>query len=211
MEQTLLHGIGNELKHNISLILLAAGSSSRMGQSKQLLPIEGEPLLLRTVKTALASSIKNVIVVLGSEEEKHRSIIQQLPVHIIHNTAWSKGMGNSLKAGLNHLLTIQPEAQAVIISVCDQPLLTSEHLNNLIRSYQQEQKPIVASLYSGFAGVPALFNKSLFPELLSISNEQGAKKLISNYKDGIALLDFPEGQVDLDTPEEYNLFKQRKS
>ena len=209
MDQPQLREIGGELKPPISIILLAAGSSSRMGQSKQLLSINNEPLLLRTVKTAIASTVKNVIVILGADEQKHRSVIEHLPVQIIHNPTWSKGMGNSLKAGLNHLLSIQPETQAAIISVCDQPLLTTDHFNQLVLNYHQKQKPIVASLYSGSPGVPALFVKSLFPDLLKISDDQGAKKVINAYSDSITLIDFPGGEIDLDTPEEYKAFGQR--
>ena len=204
--------IGGELEKQykaISLILLAAGSSSRMGQSKQLLLIEGEPLLLRSIKTALTSSLENIAVVLGAEEEKHRSVIAHLPVQIIYNPTWESGMGSSLKAGLNHLLTIQPHLHAVIIMVCDQPLLTSSHLDKIITTYKKTKKRIVASYYSNASGVPALFDKSLFSELLTITDEQGAKKILSKYSDTAVAVDFPGGEIDLDTWEEYQNFKDK--
>lgn len=206
MEPTEKNSITGE--STISIILLAAGSSSRMGQSKQLLVVENESLLLRSVKAALGSLVKNVIVVLGAEEQKHRSVIEHLPVKIVHNKNWHTGMGSSIKSGLNHLLTNYPETQAAIISVCDQPLLTSTHLSNLIVTYQKEEKDIIASDYSNSAGVPALFDKSLFSELSNIPDEQGAKKIIKNHPDSIALLNFPAGEIDLDTIEEYEKFKK---
>lgn len=198
--------IGGEL---ISLILLAAGSSSRMGRSKQLLPIENEPLLLRSIKTALASSFENILVVLGAEEKRHRSVIEHLPVHIIYNENWTTGMGSSLKAGLKHLLTIRPTTQAVVIMVCDQPLLASSHLDQLISTYHKTKKKIVASYYSNATGVPALIDKSLFPELLIIPDEQGAKKILTKHTSDIESVDFPGGEFDLDTWEEYQNFKNK--
>jgi len=201
--------VDREFKYSISLILLAAGSSSRMGQSKQLLLIGNEYLLLRSVKAALASSFENIIVVLGAQEEKHRSVIDHLPVQVISNPDWAKGMGNSLKAGLNYLLAIQPDVQATVIMVCDQPMLTSSHLDKLISVYKTTKKSIIASHYSNSPGVPALFDKSLFPELLAIADEAGAKKIINKHPDSVVSVNFPEGAVDLDTTEEYENFKNR--
>jgi molybdenum cofactor cytidylyltransferase len=198
--------IGGEV---IALILLAAGSSSRMGQSKQLLLIEDEPLLLRSTKAALASSPGKIAVVLGAEAEKHGGVINHLPVQIIHNENWAKGMGNSIKAGLNHLLTIQPDLQAVVIMVCDQPLLTCSHLDKIISTYKKTKKQIVASHYSNAPGVPALFDQSLFSELLIIPDEQGAKKILTKHTSDVVAVDFPGGEIDLDTWEEYQNFKNK--
>ncbi len=197
-----------ELKRSISLILLAAGSSSRMGQSKQLLLIENEPLLLRSTKAALASSFENVIVVLGAQEKEHRSVIAHLPIQIVLNRNWEDGMGSSLKKGLNHLLEVFPETQAIVIMVCDQPLLTASHLDKIIAVNKQTNRSIVASHYSNSAGVPALFDKSVFPELLNIDDNQGAKKVINQHPELLALVDFYGGEIDLDTWQEYQDFKK---
>ncbi len=197
-----------ELKRSISLILLAAGSSFRMGQSKQLLLIENEPLLLRSTKAALASSFENVIVVLGAQEKEHRSIIAHLPIQIVLNQNWEDGMGGSIKKGLSHVLNVLPETQATMIMVCDQPLLTSSHLDKIMTVYKQTQKSIVASHYSDSAGVPALFDKAVFPELLNIDDNQGAKKVIHQHPEFLALVDFYGGEIDLDTWQEYQDFKK---
>jgi len=193
----------SKLKQSISLILLAAGSSSRMGQSKQLLLIENEPLLLRSTKAALASSFETVVVVLGAQEREHRSVIAHLPIQIVLNQNWEDGMGSSLKKGLLHLLNIQPETQAIMIMVCDQPLLTSSHLDKIIAVYKQAQISIVASHYADSAGVPALFDKSVFSELLNIDDNHGAKKVINKHPEMLALVDFNGGEIDLDTLNEY--------
>src|SRR5690349_15574194 len=101
------------------IVLLAAGSSSRMGQSKQQLVIDGKSLLVHSVETAIKSDADKVIVVLGSEEEAHRKILKNLSVGISHNPRWQSGMGSSLKAGLSHVISNNPETEAVIVMVCD--------------------------------------------------------------------------------------------
>ncbi len=191
---------------NIGIVILAAGSSSRMGQSKQLLTIEGEQLLLKSTRVAMQSEAEIVMVVLGANELAHRKIIEQLPVEITVNADWQKGMGSSLKKGLDQLLKIVPQLDAVIIMVCDQPLLTTDHLNELIQSFKKTKSLIIASHYSGTAGVPALFGKSLFGKLLNVENESGAKKIIQQYNDAVQTEDFPDGMIDLDTLDDYRTF-----
>jgi molybdenum cofactor cytidylyltransferase len=195
---------------NVSIILLAAGSSSRMGHSKQLLEIHGEPLLLHSAKAALASGAKSVIVILGANEQPHREIINNLPVNIIANHYWKSGMGSSIKAGLNYLIRKSSETEAVIIMVCDQPALTERHLQNLILEFMESRSPIVASSYSGTAGVPALFARSFFSNILMLRDEQGAKKIIQQFPEQVKTLDFPEGVFDLDTAEDYQNYLKRK-
>jgi molybdenum cofactor cytidylyltransferase len=200
--------IGGELK--VAILLLAAGSSSRLGQSKQLLDINGEPLLLHSTKIALQSKANNVVVVLGCEKEKHEQVIKKLPIQNVYNPKWKNGMGSSLKAGLKFLLSTA-SMDAIVVSVCDQPFLTSAHLDKLIENYFVTQSPIIASHYGNANGVPALFDKSLFPELLSLDDEQGAKKLINKYSSSLLSIDLPKGEIDLDTEEDYSNFKKTKN
>ena len=192
---------------SVSIILLAAGSSSRMGQSKQLLKIRNQSLLVHSINVALASGLRT-IVVLGAHEQEHRTAIQSLPVDIVLNDGWMNGMGGSLKAGLKYLLLKAPLTEAVIVMVCDQPLLTTEHLEKIKARYQTSGKLIVASYYSGTTGVPALFHKSFFSEIMALSSNQGAKKIIQQHPYDILTIDFPEGAVDLDTPDDYEHFIQ---
>jgi molybdenum cofactor cytidylyltransferase len=191
------------VKEDVAIILLAAGSSSRMGKSKQLISIQGETLLEKSVKTALHSKGKNIIVVLGANEAQHRGVIEDLPVSIVYNPHWQNGMGSSIKSGLKRI-TIKSEA--LIIMVCDQPLLTSSHLDTLIDHYKSTRTPIVASSYSGVIGVPALFDKSLFARLSLLEDSQGAKKIIESGKEFTDSVNFPEGSIDLDTPEDLHQF-----
>lgn len=190
----------------IAILLLAAGSSSRMGQSKQLLTIQGEPLLLRTAKSALQSNANQVAVVLGANADQHEEVIKTLPVTIIVNEEWKNGMGSSIKAGLNHLMNATPALNAVLILVCDQPLLTTALLDEIISSYLETKKKIISSFYGGSLGVPAFFDQSLFPKLLQLEDQQGAKKVILGDSDQAHFIQWPEGEVDLDTWEEYLKF-----
>lgn len=189
------------------IIILAAGSSSRMGTSKQLLMVNGERMLTQTVKTALASRVKQIVVVLGAHEQEHRQAIAGLDVQIESNPGWLKGMGNSLKAGLNFLLKKTSALQGVVVLVCDQPFVTSDHVDKLIEHHHQSQKPIIASQYAGLLGVPAFFHHSFFSQLLSLKDEHGAKKIINENKDHVGIIDFPFGEIDLDTPDDYNCFR----
>jgi molybdenum cofactor cytidylyltransferase len=195
-----------KLKKPIVIIVLAAGSSTRMGQSKQLLPVLGQPLLLKTTNAAQTSEADHTIVVLGAQHDLHQKILEELPVTIVDNPDWEKGMGNSLKAGLNQALRSYPEMQAALIMVCDQPLVTDTVLNMLIQKYTSTQAPIIASAYGNTIGVPALFDKSIFAKLLTLRDEHGAKKIMSDLSALVLKVDFPGGEIDLDTPEEYRAF-----
>jgi molybdenum cofactor cytidylyltransferase len=189
---------------DISILLLAAGSSSRMGRPKQLLLVEGEPLLLRTLRIALASKANNTIIVLGHQAKEIQSILTDQPVSVIVNQMWAKGMGNSLKYGLAEILKFKPDTSAALTLVCDQPLLTTHHLDELLHHYASTGKPIITSGYNEVQGVPAIFDRIIFPELLSIDDHQGAKHVIEKNPNRIVIVPFIGGEVDLDTPEDYD-------
>ena len=191
---------------NIPILLLAAGSSSRMGQSKQLLPVNGTTLLKKTTKTCLEANTGKVIAVLGARESEHRKEIEKLPVDIIFNADWQKGMGSSIKEGIQYLASQSSISEGVIISVCDQPNLSSAHLIQLTKEFRNRNQFIVASAYSNVRGVPALFGHQYFKELMQIEDGSGANKIIRQFSNMVTAVPFPEGAVDLDTLEDYHLF-----
>lgn len=193
---------------DIGIILLAAGNSSRMGQSKQLLKLNDQPLLRKATIVSLESRINKIVVVLGAFEGAHRSVISDLPIDIVHNPEWQKGMGSSLKVGLDFMIKNNPSLKGVIILVCDQPLLTSNHIRTLVTINHKTKFPIVASRYANTLAVPAFFDRKYFPLLFNIDDSQGAKKIIHEYPEDVATMDFSEGEVDLDTPDEYQAFKR---
>lgn len=192
------------------IIILAAGGSSRLGQSKQLTHFGGQTLLHRTIHSALQTT-PHVIVVLGADFETHRASAAGLPVHVVENHSWEKGMGSSLKTGLSTLRRLFPELSSVIIMVCDQPLLDDRHLRNLVEKQRQSKALIVASAYQQSAGVPALFTKDTFDALAGIGDEVGARKLLQQMKDHVVTVDFPEGAIDIDTPEDLERLRSKVS
>jgi len=191
-------------KKKISIILLAAGSSSRMGMNKLMLKIENETLLESTLKSALCSSAGDVIVVFGANSEENESLIGQFSAKITVNEDWEKGIGSTIKCGLQKALAENPNLNAVIISVSDQPFLTKNIFDKLISKYLETGKPIVASDYSDSIGVPVLYDRSMLDELLKIPDEHGAKKhiLVNAEKRIMATVPFPKGDVDIDTAED---------
>ncbi len=200
----------DETLQKFPILILAAGSSSRMGRSKQLLEINGQPLLLQTVRRALECDKGPVIVVLGSGEQSHLDIIKDLPVRTIINHYWKSGIGSSIKTGLHHIVREVPEAKGVIILVCDQPELTSTHILSMIETFSGSGKSIIASKYDDTYGVPALFSRSFFSNLLIIADDHGAKKIIEQFPDQLMTVEFTGGAIDLDTAEDYNKYVNQK-
>ena len=181
-------------------LILAAGSSSRLGQPKQLLKVNDVPLLSKTLQAARDAGFARIVVVLGSNYQEHKSVIENLPVEIVFHTDWAKGMGSSLKAGLKKILENHPKTEAVVVTVCDQPHLSGSHLKALLNKYHVSHARVVASKYNNTLGVPALFDQSLFEDLLQVADGQGAKVVIQKQTNQVEFVDWPEGNIDIDTP-----------
>lgn len=190
----------------IGAIILAAGSSSRMGRSKQFLDVAGEALLARTIRIAQGAPIDHTIVVLGSHRREHARLLEDFDVAIAFNEDWRGGIGTSISAGVKSLLAQMPDAEGLMIMVCDQPLLTSDVLSEIIDRHRATGKPIVASKYADTPGVPVLFGKKYFGKLTTLHQDQGAKRLVVENPADTELVSFPGGEVDLDTMEEYEAF-----
>lgn len=187
----------------IGLIILAAGAATRMGRPKQLLSYQGRSLILHAVEVALASMSQPIIVVLGAYLEQIKPELMPKAVQVVENSQWQEGMSSSIRAGISMLLKTNPKLDAVIISLADQPLVSPQIFNQLIQSYQETQKVIVASKYNETTGVPALFSNALFPELMQLEGDKGAKALIQKYIDTGLILLTPEAAIDIDTPDDY--------
>ncbi len=185
------------------LIILAAGGSSRFGSPKQLLCRGGKTLIQRAVDIALNSVCKPLIVVLGASAELIRPELEDRPVHCVVNPGWQSGMGSSIVAGIEALLLSSSDVESVCIMLCDQPFLTSGVINQLIQTHRNSGAKIVASDYGEGPRVPALFHRTLFDELQSLSCEEGAKHILQRYKHEISVVPFPLGLMDVDTPEDW--------
>lgn len=186
----------------IGVIVLAAGASHRMGAAKQTLKFKGETLLRRSAETALQTS-RYVVIALGARREILRREIEDLPVAITENKDWQSGMGGSLKISLAELLKSGENFGGVIVMVCDQPFVSVDLLGKISAEFEQTDSLIVACEYENTRGVPALFSEKLFAEMLSLESSDGAKKLIKKYASETAVVSFPEGAFDVDTPADY--------
>lgn len=192
----------------VGLIILAAGASTRMGTPKQLLRYGQQSLIRHVVEIAIASVCHPVIVVLGAYAECIQPEIEPLQIHPVANPDWPQGMSTSIRVGLETLNTLNPNAESVVLMLCDQPFVCPQLINQLVAEYQTSLKPIVASEYAANLGVPALFSRSLFPQLLTLTGVSGAKQLIKKYAQDVLAVPFPNGFIDLDTPEDYQQLLQ---
>jgi molybdenum cofactor cytidylyltransferase len=183
------------------LILLAAGSSTRMGSAKQLMNFNGKPLLRHAAEVSCRSDCAPVIVVLGAREHDLRPALQGLPLEIVVNDSWSEGIGTSISTGLRAIEN-RP-VSGVILALADQPFITADFLRDLAEEHVRTQKLIVASRYSGTVGVPAFFSRQLFPRLQALEPHQGCKSILLECSQEAFLIDCPEAAVDVDSPEDY--------
>jgi molybdenum cofactor cytidylyltransferase len=188
-----------------SIIILAAGSSSRLGLPKQLLQFKNKSFLRLMAEKALEVRVSEVITVIGFESERMQRELEGLPIRFVLNRDWTEGIASSIRAGVS---AIQLQVEAALISLCDQPSVTSELLSQLVLSCSHE-KPIAASSYNQILGVPACFHRSIFPELLLLRGDVGAKRVIEEDSTRVAALHFPQAATDIDTFEDYQ--KQRLS
>lgn len=185
------------------VVILAAGSSTRMGAPKQLLELDGKPLIVRAVEAALASPAWPVVVVLGAHADRIRPTLTRLPVLVTENPAWPEGMASSIRAGIATLQQFSHRIDAALLALCDQPAFSTEVIARLFATQQATGSSIVAARYAGRHGAPALFRREHFGALLHLTGEEGARTLLNTATARITSLDLPALAVDLDTPEDF--------
>ncbi len=182
-----------------TIILLAAGESSRFGSPKQLVRLGDESLLRRAARTALESGIGPVTVVLGAADEPCRRTLAGMEVDIVFNAQWKEGMASSIAAGVGSWSGHPLEGALILLA--DQPGVTAQHLQDLVSSASASSSPVVASRYAGQLGVPAWFSHHKFHDLLRLEGAKGAKEVILR-EPGTAWIDWPDSAFDVDTPED---------
>ena len=187
----------------IPILLLAAGGSSRMGQPKQLLPW-GHKTLIKHQIEILQDTGNPVNVVIGSNSDLVMPVIEKYPVNIFTNTEWKSGLGSSISLGIDHIIQKFPNAKGVLITLLDQPLITTAYIEKMLSAFLAgSQQVIVSQSVSGWTGVPVLFDECYFNELTELRNDEGAKKIIKRHEENLILLDGGELLDDIDTPETY--------
>jgi molybdenum cofactor cytidylyltransferase len=190
-------------------IILAAGESSRLGQPKQLLRFRGKTLVHTIINAACEAGCSPVVVVTGSSGENIHAALANTNVMQVQNAMWQRGIGGSIRKGVEALIGHAPGVDAVVLLVCDQPAVNARVIESLIAMHKTKKKEIVASRYADTVGVPALFDRSLFARLLSLSDEAGAKSIILQNPECVAHFAFPEGAVDIDTWEDWEKLNSR--
>lgn len=193
----------------VGLVILAAGAASRMGQPKQLLNYQGQPLIRHVVTVAQQSRCQQIQVVLGAYAAQIRPILTDLcarshpAVGLVENSDWQQGLSSSMRLGMTALMSQNPDLDAVGFLLCDQPLISADLINQLIDTYQTRQQPIVACEYASVLGVPALFDRQFFAALMNLTGDRGARSILEQFRSQVAAIPFPQGSIDLDTPADY--------
>lgn len=205
-------------KQSTAALILAAGSSSRMGggRHKLMLPLEGRPVLARVIDASLASQSRPIVVVLGHRSAQVRFQIEQYTtfndIALLENTQYQEGMSSSLRLGIQTLLSngyknvpVSYQVDSALILLGDQPLITASIIDRMITLYRTTGKPIVAPLYKGKRGNPVLFDRKLFPELIDVTGDEGGRAVLERHRDDVELIEIGDAlaNYDVDTWEAY--------
>ena len=186
----------------IAVVILAAGRSSRLGRPKQLLDLGGEPLLRHTVRHALAAPVDEVVLVLGNAADEVGAAVGELGQRTVLNPAFAEGQSTSLRAGI---VALGPEVEAAVLMLGDQPTVGPEIVAALVARFREGGAPIVQPVYGGVPANPVLIARELFPELLAVTGDEGARSVIRAHAAAVARVVVSDGQApgDVDTEEDY--------
>ncbi len=180
-------------------IVLAAGASRRFGSHKQLVRIAGRPLLHKAVTNASEVTGSALIVVLGSGAAELAPLLKHSPGSILVNQNWREGLSSSIRTGIAHLPL---GCAGVLLMLADQPAVSVDDLKRLAGTWRKQPQYCAAALYAGTIGVPAIFPRTMFPQLLQLRGDSGARSLLRRHSDRVARVPMPSAALDLDTPED---------
>jgi len=186
-------------------ILLAAGTSSRMGRNKLLLELDGESVLRGAARRALAGGLSPLFVVLGHESDKTSRELDGLPCAWALNPLYEQGITFSLKSGI---LAVPAKVQAAVVMLADMPFVTSEMIAALVERYRTTAAPLVISDYECVTAPPMLYDRSLFKEILTMDGESCGKQVVKRHRAEAEVLSWPASALaDLDVPADYAQMK----
>jgi molybdenum cofactor cytidylyltransferase len=183
----------------VHAIVLAAGASTRFGSPKQLVRLQGRPLLQRTVANAVDVAGHSVTVVLGAHADELAPLLRHSPASIVINREWSEGIGSSIRAGIARMPS---SADAVLLLLADQAAVTVEDLRRMIGVWRRQPHCIVAARYDSIVGVPAIFPRADYAALAGLRGDQGARVLLRGKSDRIVPVALASAAIDIDTPED---------
>jgi CTP:molybdopterin cytidylyltransferase MocA len=184
---------------DLHVIVLAAGEAKRFGSPKQLVRINGRPLLHAVIGRGVAVGGHSVIVVLGAYAAELGPLLRHTPATVVVNRQWSEGMGGSIRAGI---AALPGTAEAVLILLADQPSVSAEDLRRLVGAWRRQPSQIVAAQYGATTGAPAIFPRWCFAELGALRGDQGARVLLRRHVDRLIRVPMASAAIDIDTPED---------
>lgn len=192
----------------IAGILLAAGLSRRMGRAKLLLPLDGRPVVRHAVEGLLAAGVEPLSAVVGPDGDAVAAALADLRVQIVVNPHPEAGQASSLIAGI---AALPPGTEAVLVALGDQPFVPADVIRELIYALRGSDKVIAAPRYRDGLGNPVLFRAAVFPELLALGGDRGARAVVERDEARVALVEvdrpMPE---DVDTPDDYARLRSRE-
>ncbi|HPN71416.1 MAG TPA: nucleotidyltransferase family protein [Saprospiraceae bacterium] len=189
------------------IVILAAGSSSRLGFPKQTFEINEKSLLQNVIEEAQKTSVNEIVVVLGANMETILEKIDLGRTTCVKNTNWQKGLSSSIVCGLNYFSDKIPHLEYVVFLVCDQPFLKASNIQAIIDAYHHKLAQIIASDYKGIQGTPALFDRIFFEEIRQLEGDRGAMSIIKKYPEKVSLIPFDDGIYDVDTADDLERLK----
>jgi len=195
-----------EREGSIAGIVLAAGMSTRMGQNKLLMELEGETLIRRVVGRVSKAGVSPLVVVLGHDADRVQAALEGIPYAPVFNRDYERGVSSSLRAGIHAVSGTS--AHAAIVLLADMPFVTTAMIMTLIARYRQSAAPLVVSDYDGVNAPPMLYDRSLFPELATYEGEGCGKQVVKRHRHEAESAKWPpEALADLDTPEDFERVK----
>lgn len=187
-------------------VVLAAGASTRMGGNKLLLRLEGESLLRRTVRCALAGGLDPVIVVLGHEADLATRELEGLSCGTVFNPEHAAGQDSSFRAGI---AAVPQSASAAVILLADMPYVTAEIIVALVKRYRETDAPLVISEYGGVHAPPTLYDHSLFAEIREMSGDGCGRQVVRRHRKEAEAVAWPaEWLADLDEPRDFERLRE---
>ena len=185
--------------HDLQIVVLAAGASTRFGSPKQLARVQGVPLLQLVVSRATAVAGTAVTVVLGSQASEIVPALGRLPVALVVNREWSEGLAASIRAGVRSL---PGSCSGALLMLADQAAVTSADLQRLIDAWRRNPRGVIAAVHSGGYGTPAIFPRREFPALLRLRGDEGARLLLQGGNASVSGVPMPSAATDLNRPED---------
>jgi len=188
-----------EAPASLGVVILAAGASSRLGQPKQLVEIDGQPLVRRQVEIALTIQPARVVVVTGGQASDVEQAIAGMGVDCCFNQHWEKGMGNSLAAGIRAM----PErVRGAMLLLVDQWRIQPGDLDDLVTTWAKDPLAAVTACWGDTSGPPVIFPRSLFAPLSRLTGDRGARHLLKKFSGGLVKVQMDHAQFDLDSPQQ---------